>query len=166
MHLLIFSDSHRHPENIREVLRRAGHYDGVIFLGDGLRDIPYAEIDLTKLYSVKGNCDIFDVTAQDAPESRIIELSGKRIFITHGHKYGVKSSLDSLIYAAAEANADVALFGHTHIPYERRLTPDNSRVLSKPLYLFNPGAVGDYNGSFGCMDITPHGEILLSHGEI
>ena len=36
-------------------------------------------------------------------------------FITHGHLYGVKyGRLDSLVYAAMEQGAKIAMFGHTH----------------------------------------------------
>lgn len=166
MRFLIFSDSHGHPENINEVLSRAGRYDGVFFLGDGLRDLAYCDVPSEKLFSVKGNCDIFNMIGDDSPESRLLIFDNKKIFITHGHRYGVKSSLDSLIYAAAERDADVVLFGHTHERLERRLTPDRIPTLSKPLYLFNPGSIGGYDASFGCLDITLRGEIMLSHGEL
>ena len=166
MRFLIFSDSHGHPECINEALARAGHFDGVIFLGDGLRDLPYCDIPPEKLYSVKGNCDLFYFGEEGSPEQRLLILENKRIFITHGHRYGVKSSLDSLIYAATERDADIVLFGHTHEMLERRLTPDKYPSLSKPLYVFNPGAISGYKSSFGCLDITLRGEIMLSHGEL
>ena len=36
-------------------------------------------------------------------------------FITHGHIYGVDGGrLDSLVYAAQERGAKLALYGHTH----------------------------------------------------
>lgn len=165
MHFLVFSDSHGHPERINEILNRAGRFDGVFFLGDGLRDIAYCDVEPSKLFCVRGNCDIFDITAKDTPEKRIVETANKRIFVTHGHRYGVKSSMDSLIYSAAEADADIVLYGHTHKRFECRLTPDSTSVLSKPLYILNPGAISGYEASFGCIDITLRGEILLSHGE-
>ena len=166
MRFLIFSDSHGHPEYINEALARASRYDGVFFLGDGLRDLAYCDVSDDRLFFVKGNCDIFYMPGEDYPESRLLVFDNKKIFITHGHRYGVKYSLDSLIYAAAERDADIVLFGHTHEKFECRLTPDVCETLSKPLYLFNPGAISGYNASFGCLDITLRGEIMLSHGEL
>jgi len=166
MHFLVFSDSHGHPENINGGLKKAGRCDGIIFLGDGLRDLLYCDADASLIYSVRGNCDVFSMGTYDEPDQRLLELGGKKIFITHGHRYGVKSSLDSLIYAAAERDADAVLFGHTHEPVERRVTPDDIPCLSKPLYLFNPGAVSGYDPSFGCMDITLRGEMIFSHGKL
>ena len=166
MRFLIFSDSHGRPDRINEAILRAGAYDGVIFLGDGLRDLPYCDVPASLLYAVRGNCDMFYFGEDDTPETLCINLGGKRIFMTHGHRYGAKSSLDSLIYAAAERDADILLFGHTHEPLERRLRPEDCSCLSKPLYVFNPGSIGDRHASWGCLDITARGEIMLSHGEL
>ena len=86
--------------------------------------------------------------------------------------------LDSIEYQGVEylvlapegdeegGDADIVLFGHTHEMLERRLTPDKYPSLSKPLYVFNPGAISGYKSSFGCLDITLRGEIMLSHGEL
>jgi len=37
-----------------------------------------------------------------------------KLFYCHGHKYGVKSCLDSLAREAKRRDADIALYGHTH----------------------------------------------------
>ena len=47
--------------------------------------------------------------------NRVFEIDGKKFFITHGHVYGVKSSLTSLKKRAEQNDADCVLFGHTHI---------------------------------------------------
>ncbi len=165
MHFLIFSDSHGHPENINKVLQRAGRYDGVFFLGDGIRDLDYCHFD-APVYAVKGNCDMFYSSADGFCDKREIVIGNKKILMAHGHAHGVKSSLGSLIYDAAEHDADIVLFGHTHERFERRYTPDDSGMLSKPLYVFNPGSISGYSASFGCLDITLRGEIMLSHGQL
>ena len=151
MELLCLSDSHGRANNILRVLeRQIKKPDGIIFLGDGLRDLMYCDFGNIPVYSVRGNCDtgLFfgDVYAD---EERIIELNGKRIMLTHGHKYGVKNGLSRLIYAAAERCADIVVFGHTHIPLEIYIDKDNSDILEKPLYIMNPGSVGGYDGDFG-----------------
>ena len=63
----------------------------------------------------------------------------------------MKSGLDSLRYAAEEQNADIVLFGHTHMPFESYM--DGRRF-------FNPGALRD--GRYGLLDITSRG-VLLQH---
>ena len=164
MQFLVFSDSHGHSERINRALLLSREYDGVFFLGDGLRDLSYC--DISNLYAVKGNCDCFSFDCGGYEDSLLLTLGNKKIFMTHGHKYGVKHGLDMLIYAAAENDADIVLFGHTHEKLELRLTPESSPSLYKPVYFFNPGSIGDRTGSFGRLDITLRGERLLSHGEI
>ena len=45
----------------------------------------------------------------------VVQLGPVKAFITHGHLYNVRyGRLDSLAYAAQEAGAQLALFGHTH----------------------------------------------------
>jgi len=81
---------------------------------------------------VKGNNDYFD---KSYPLERCFELGGKRIFMCHGHKYNVKSSLISLVYRAKEQGADIVLYGHTHLPHKE----DYDGML-----IINPGTVGTY----------------------
>jgi putative phosphoesterase len=57
-----------------------------------------------------GNCDFGGY-----PIETITEISGKRIFVTHGHKYSVKTSLMNLKYKAEEVKAGIVCFGHSHI---------------------------------------------------
>jgi len=142
--------------------------DAVIFLGDGLRDIEYAELDGISAYCVRGNCDSTVFSTAFAPDEHIITLGSKKIFITHGHRYGVKGLLSPLINRARELGADVALFGHTHEPFEKHIGIENEYgiALDKPLWLMNPGSIGSYPYCFGCMEINSRGEILLSHGTL
>ena len=168
MEFLCLSDSHGCTKNILEVLsRQIKRPDGIIFLGDGLRDFTYCDLGDIPLYSVRGNCDskLFPIELY-ADDERILDIYGKKIMLTHGHTYGVKSGMSRLIYAAAEKNADVVLFGHTHIPLEAYIDKDNSEMLDKPLYIMNPGSVGSYDGDFGLLTVTRKGEILLSHGKL
>lgn len=164
MTLLVLSDSHRKRSKITRAIELAGKFDALLFLGDGLGDIYGCDTDGAPLYCVAGNCDAFGPFDDSAPDRLILTLRGKKIFMTHGHRYGVKSGLDSLIYAAAEQDADILLFGHTHGAYEAYLTPETVPCLNKPLYVLNPGAISD--GVWGCVDITLRGEIMLSHGTL
>ncbi len=170
MDILVFSDSHGRQSKIEEaVARQIKKPDAVIFLGDGLRDMMNAEIGDIPLYCVSGNCDTgcFFVGI-DAATAQDVMLGGKRIFFTHGHKYGVKISLTSLIAEGVLRGADIILFGHTHTVFEETVLPDNDRGIKtdKPMYIFNPGSIGTYPYSFGIISIDREGRVLLSHGTL
>lgn len=60
--------------------------------------------------AVVGNCDFL----AKGPKEEILEIAGKRIFLTHGHAYGVKKGLLNLYYRGKEVGADLVAFGHTH----------------------------------------------------
>ena len=112
--ILIISDSHRHTENVEKAIKKSGPFDMLIHLGD-------IEDDTEKIkqsagcpcYFVRGNCDL-DYKLQ---ECQIINLLPHRIFAVHGHKYAVRGDTFRLEYAAREVGCDIALFGHTHVPY-------------------------------------------------
>lgn len=171
MNLLVFSDSHGRGSNMLEALsRQIKKPDAIIFLGDGLRDVSYCEFGDIPLFAVSGNCDTFSFYGKGIAEDQIImTLGGKRIMMTHGDRYGVKGGLGRLAKAADEKGADIVLFGHTHLPLSVYLPEGDEGfgfALRKPLYLFNPGSIGGYDRSFGCVTIDARGGVLTSHGNI
>ena len=93
-----------------------------------------------KILCVRGNCDSFSDSALIYSHT----IEGVKIFATHGHKYNVKNGLLSFQYAAMEAGAQGALFGHTHVPY---------CMEQNGLWLMNPGACGGYRASYGLIEI-------------
>jgi len=166
MQYLIFSDSHGNPMAMKKVIDRCiCDTDGIIFLGDNIRDIEqlgklYPEL---KFYSVAGNCDVSLEYLKPEYQEKVLELDGIRVLITHGHQRSVKFYLGELCAYAKRADCDVVLFGHTH---ERVC---ESRYGQKPSYIFNPGSVSrprdGLPASFGVLTVR-NGQILLSHGEI
>ena len=171
--VLIVSDVHGRRERLerlisyRQGLLKCGETLNVIFLGDGLADLfacrQYGEI-IT--HAVRGNCDArvpFGPFGEDIPETAVITLGGRRIFVAHGHTLHVKSTRAYLYRTASEADADIVLFGHTHTPCEEYITSESVSFLKKPLAVFNPGSLGDYSGCFGNLSIGENG-FLLSHG--
>lgn len=114
--ILIFSDTHGYIDNCIALMQSEG-IDAVIHAGDCVRD---AE-DLMSVFPnipvhyVMGNNDWFS----NAPASMTLEIGGKRIFITHGHEYRVKFEADhrTLVQKGRDVNADLVVFGHTHMPY-------------------------------------------------
>ena len=164
MKALIFSDSHQNHTNMKAAIEmHKNNLDLCIHLGDGTREFIY----LSQLYSsipfvyVHGNYE--DPYASGHDVTRILDLEGYRVLLTHGHAYGVKGGNGNLIYKALEEECDIALYGHTHQRENRYLTNDG---WEKGIYLFNPGSIqrphfGDVP-SCGLLEITKKG-IILSH---
>jgi len=115
------------------------HPDYVFHLGDVLQDIRALARDWPGLptVSVAGNCD----GQVSAPAERMVELAGKRFFLTHGHPYSVKMGRSAVVAAARAQNADAVFFGHTHQAYCQK---------EGGLWVMNPGSVGAYSmGTYG-----------------
>ena len=170
MTLLVLSDSHGRPDLIEEAIRRV-RPDGILFAGDGLRDLSRVEIPCP-LWAVSGNCDwlttplIINGGVFEPQTEELVTVEGIRILLTHGHKYGVKSGPTAAAYRALELGADILVYGHTHVPVEYRLPPaEGGSEERKPLILFNPGSIGDRDGSFGTITIR-RGVILCGHGKL
>ena len=146
MKILVFSDSHRNVRPmVNAVVRESPNT--IIHLGDHESDAEalsreFPDIPIT---SVPGNCDL----APFGKRFLSFTLAGKSFFITHGHPYGVKMGYNSLINTAAAAGADIALFGHTHIPYSTTVSG---------MLVCNPGSVG--------MDSRTYGVLTIENGEI
>lgn len=165
MKCLVFSDSHGSPYGIRRALNMHPDAEVVFFLGDGLSDLDGFIHDKSKMWiAVRGNCDHSAVLGNDlVKKTDSITLCGYRIFLTHGDLYGVKYGLDGIQKLAVDHNADIVLFGHTHMPLEKYISTENGGY-----YLFNPGSVGGGLGSrasYGVINISEQG-ILLSHGAL
>ena len=142
------------------------HPDAKVILhaGDGAREFDYitAENPGVSCVGVPGNCDFF---AMKNPSSVTLDLDGTRLFLTHGHRFSVKSGYDALIAHARENDIDIAVFGHTHIPLDRYIAEDDGK---KPLRLFNPGSIGhphDGKPTYGIIEIRKNG-ILTSLANI
>lgn len=131
MKAAVFSDSHGQTLLMEEAIRRT-RPDVIIHLGDHDRDAMelrrlFPEIPL---YSVCGNCDLMPMS----PARETVQLGPVKAFLTHGHLYSVKfGSVDSLVYAALEQGARLALFGHTHEPYNQQIGG---------VHVLNPGTAG------------------------
>ena len=131
MKAAVFSDTHMNTALMVEAVRRF-RPDVIIHLGDHSRDTDILRLEFPELplYSVRGNCDL----ASTAPDSDIVQLGPVKAFITHGHLYNVDyDRVDSLVYAAQEQGAAIAMFGHTH----RALYEEVGGV-----QVLNPGTAG------------------------
>lgn len=131
MELLVFADTHGRPQRMLEVAAlHSKTASAAFYLGDGTRDAEQlAEaFPSLPLYTVQGNCDL----ASFDPEEGLAPFGGLLVFYTHGHTLGVKQDLESLWWRAKRQGADIALFGHTHVPHSE---------FRNGIYLFNPGSL-------------------------
>lgn len=146
---LVLSDSHRDYLSLAEALHLHREADAVFFLGDGESDLHTSAVSkaLTgkKFTAVCGNGDFYS----ELPKEVLLPLGGKRFFALHGHTRAVKSGLQMLSEAAHEKNADIVLYGHTHIPRAERIDG---------IWFLCPGSIR--NGAYGIADITDKGEVL------
>ena len=137
--LLIFSDTHGSIEALKAVFiwakDRMPPNDSIIasaFLGDCVTDLDYTA-KITGFYSdwkiIRGNNDY----SYSVPDDMVFEFAGHRFFICHGHRHGLQNGHYRLINSARENDADVVLFGHTHIPCNKKTSGIN---------LINPGSIG------------------------
>ncbi|MBQ7788340.1 MAG: YfcE family phosphodiesterase [Clostridia bacterium] len=160
MKILVFSDSHGKGKNISSAIElHKKSCDLVVFLGDGLSDIDYLKSLYPELtfFAVKGNCDFF--TGGTSNLESVFDLDGIKVLITHGHRYGVKSGVGTILKRAHELDADAVFFGHTHTPYD-----DILDIGEKRIHLFNPGSIG-YGGTYGVVNTS--GRVLVtSHTKI
>ena len=150
MRILVLSDSH-HGMSFMEECAEKRKPDCIIHLGDYYPD----GFDLKQMfpkvlfYQVPGNCDAY-TCREDIPLVLMPTIGGCRFFLTHGHRHNVKLTTWPLLRAAREAGAQVALYGHTHIP-EVYYEDDG-------LLVMNPGSAG-YGGTAGWLEID-NGKIL------
>ena len=109
MKLLVMSDTHGDAEIIKQVRERHMDVDTIIHCGDS--ELPYDHEYLQGIKRVRGNCD------RDTryPVEEQFDVSEKRIFVTHGHLFNVKSTTMNIFYRAKELEADLVFFGHSHV---------------------------------------------------
>jgi len=140
MKILVVSDSHGNLANLQRAVQQFAP-DCVLHLGDHWSDAMDLQKSLTvPLYAVPGNCD-FGVREMT---ERLLEFEGVKIFMTHGHKYGVKQSPMRAMYAAEERQAQILCFGHTH----RAICAQQTG-----LWVLNPGTCGGSRPTCGIIEI-------------
>lgn len=142
MKILVVSDSHGDKESLVRAVRDTAP-DLILHLGDHYSDCRAVReaFPLIPLRAVRGNCDRPGGEAEN--DEFVVE--GKRIFMTHGHLYGVKYQLGDLVNNAMLRGADILLFGHTH---RACLTEQDG------LYIMNPGSIGASEHTYGLINIA------------
>lgn len=156
LRILIMSDSHGRNGNVElaiaQVREEIGEFQMLIHLGDVGDARELESLAGVPCYIVRGNTD-YDAKLLNA---NVIEAGGHRIFATHGHLYQVDMRLDLLRFAALENDCDIAMYGHTHVPYLEE-DPDDVTIL-------NPGSISkprqaDHRYTYMVMEIDDEDEV-------
>lgn len=124
MRILILSDSHGNTKLLNQIVEQV-KADHVIHCGDFCTS--EAKLPDVPMTVVRGNCDW-----EQVQDEAVFEDGGLRIFVTHGHRYDVKSTPLSLRYRTEEMGAQIGCFGHSHFPFCEKV----GEVL-----LINPGSI-------------------------
>lgn len=157
MKILIISDSHGNFDILKKVIDRE-QPEMLIHAGD-LEDMPMnVEAILPQgaasIY-IRGNCDY--VVDKDFRKSALFKLCGHTFYVTHGHRLGVSAGLTNLFYTAAENGADIAIYGHTHIPFDDE---------DGGVHVLNPGSCslprGGSRKTYMIMNMSENGEYEVS----
>ncbi|MCL2499616.1 MAG: metallophosphoesterase [Defluviitaleaceae bacterium] len=159
MRILVISDSHGQSERVKSLLvKYADEVHAVLHLGDLDRDLLKHEGSTElRLLAVAGNCD----NTLSSPHERLLTLGRRKILMVHGNQYIVNQNTDRLACRALEQEADICLFGHTHIA--ETFTDGN-------VFYMNPGSItnprDDKNPSYGLLTIDEEtggvsGEIIF-----
>ena len=151
---LIFSDSHGNVDKLLEVVKRYPKAEAVFHLGDVEGDADRIRYCTSyPVYMVRGNCDYIS----DLPQQIVTTFGGKKIAMCHGHRYINYGGVDTFRYWALEQEADIAMFGHTHVPFLEQ---------SSKLTLINPGSISrprqeGHIPTYAVMEIDDKGEVLV-----
>lgn len=155
MKYLVVSDSHGDRQILEEISRQfQNKVDLFIHCGDS--ELPANDPLFETFQVVGGNCD-FDAGYK---ERLILQTPLDRIYVTHGHLSNVRFGLSQISYEAAENDATIALFGHTH--------QIGCEVVQHRLYL-NPGSISQPRGpiqkkAFAIIDASPEQWTIQYYG--
>ena len=145
MKVLVVSDSHSGLSFMRSwasvlapqvIIHLGDHYGDGQILGE--------EFPGSSLIQVPGNCDLYRSMICE-PEIIFTKLDGVSVYLTHGHRHGVKSGTRQLLTAARSSKADIVLYGHTH--------QEECYCCSDGMWVMNPGSCGSSGGSVGFIEI-------------
>ncbi len=131
MKILVLSDSHGHCEEFLNYFNKMEEkVELILFLGDYIEDAAYIEKETgLEVIRVQGNNDFLD---KKYKKELIFNINNVKILMSHGHLYNINFGIDRLYYRALEAEVDLVLFGHTHVPYDK--------IIDDILFL-NPGSI-------------------------
>ncbi|MCL2210103.1 MAG: YfcE family phosphodiesterase [Treponema sp.] len=137
--LLVVSDTHGCLSALRAVLTWANNHmppnDTIAcaaFAGDGVSDLSQASNAAgfsCEWKFIRGNNDY----NHSVPDISVFDFNSHLFFMCHGHRHSLYSGYHALLNSGKNNNADVVIFGHTHVPYLKRVGG---------ILIVNPGSVG------------------------
>lgn len=140
--ILIFSDTHGAIKKACDIIASTNDVDYIIHAGDISRDAEEIKecFENIPIIYVSGNCD----WGSSPAEETVVEIiEGKKIFVTHGHKYNVKNEIMLSSLKDGGDGCDLIVFGHTHKPYIE---------YGSPYTIVNPGSI-TYGGTYAVCKI-------------
>ncbi len=148
MKIVVISDTHGNLSRLSEVMSKEGSVDMLLHCGDicGDEELLRQRTGVTAVQIVAGNMDFNGYS----PNYRLVDLPYKHLaFMTHGHRYGVNYGTEMLEDEANSVAADIALYGHTHIPEIHK---------KNGLWVMNPGSLSyprqrDRRYSYGVIEL-------------
>lgn len=147
------SDTHGRHGKFEIAMENVGEIDALFHLGDIQGEEEYFErVCHCPVFMVAGNNDFWS----DQPFSREVDLAGKKIFMTHGHGQQVHAGVEKLAVEGKKKNADIVMFGHTHMPFAEQL---------EGMWILNPGSLtyprqSNHKASYMILEIV-EGEIKV-----
>ncbi len=160
--ILVVSDSHGKSQYVKEAIDKE-YPDMLIHLGD-IEDDP--ELirgwldDAARVWNgsghdgedrialpvpavfIQGNCDRYhhgNNVNDELKQSAVFEINEHRFFCSHGHRQGVGYELNNLIYTALENDCDIAMYGHTHVPFDDEY--EGFGDAGSAVRILNPGSI-------------------------
>ena len=118
MKVLVVSDTHGNLDHIKYVLDSTIPHgiEAVLHCGDYVTDARLLQkfYPQVEVYYVYGNCDV----GFGGENTTVVTLEEVPIYMTHGHRYGVKwGEYDELVIDAIAHEAKVAICGHSHVAH-------------------------------------------------
>lgn len=127
MKIGVIGDTHKNTVAIDRAMKALEDCQLILHTGDNFIDSKYIHEKFEKdIIGVVGNCD-FEVVEEEIS----IELGGRNVFLTHGHRYNVKFGIQRLKEKAKQIGAHIVCFGHSH----RALIEEDGGIL-----FVNPGS--------------------------
>ena len=158
--ILAISDSHGDITALTAILEWAHSagsdpFEAAVFLGDGFEDLGLASARAgftLPWHAVRGNGDFFCAV----PDNKALEISARKLFLSHGNRYRVREGYKTIAAAARNAGAEAALFGHTHVPYCAAVDG---------IFLLNPGSISrprsDTGRTFAVLECPDSGPLAV-----
>ena len=124
MKIVVTSDNHGLKKELNVIRQLHSDYDAFIHCGDS----EMTNHELSGWASVAGNNDYY----ADLPESRIVNVNGFKIFVTHSHLVSYFKRIDRLVSLAKNNECQMVCFGHSHVFMDE---------IKDGIHLVNPGSM-------------------------